>query len=186
MLNESVALERIASIRDVGTRTLVSRILEDTAEFYGADITRLRGSFDLAFFVSALIEQSSDISGLINGSIPVEYWFEDYPRPIPVRAVDDPGPTIRSQEAFNYAALHDDPRIQAALLGLMTRATTKHAVFHPNVKSFRFYGPNPPVHEMPVAPLDYLFMLTAVAYALEPGRPARRCIEESPTEPPGK
>jgi hypothetical protein len=183
MLNESVALEHVGAIRDAPSRELVSQILKDTLEFYRADVTRLVGTFDLGFFVNVLIEQASDISGLIKGTVPVEYWFEDYPRPMPIRELDDPGPMIRSQEAFNYAALHGDVRVQAALLGLMSRATSKHAVFHPRVKSVRHYGPNPPVHEMPAAPLDYLFMLTAVAHALEPGRPARRYIEELPGGP---
>jgi|SRR5579863_2362046 len=183
LLNEPIARDRVAAIPDTRSRALVSSILDETVEFYRTDVTQLRGRFDLAFFVNVLSEQASDISGLIRGTVPVEYWFEDYPRPMPVTELADPGPVLRSQEAFNYAALHHDPRVQAALLGLTSRATSKHAVFHPRVKSSRSYGPNPPVHEMPAAPLDYLFMVTAVAHALEPGRPARRYIEESAAEP---
>jgi hypothetical protein len=180
LINEVEARTRIDQIRDPETKAVVGELLESAFRFYHEDPSQLRGDFDLVFFVNLLNEQISDIMGLIRGAVPVEYWFGVPPSPVEVSEGEDLGPNgIRPRLAFNYVATCGEPRIQAALFGLITRANWKQATFLSNIKKHKYYGPNPPVSEKPEAPFDFLFMVTAVAHSLEPGMAARRLIEAS-------
>ena len=121
LINVQRARELVEAIQDPASRALIALLVESVVEFHSADSTQLRGSFDLAFLVNVLEEISVDISGLLQGTVPIEYWFEDYPSPTPFDEASDFGPTgFRQQAAFNYAALYPDKKVQATLLTLTT------------------------------------------------------------------
>lgn len=185
LIREAQAEEALAGIEDPVTRLPINLLTESLVKYYRAEPTRLQGSFDLLFFVNVLKERIEDISGLLRGSTPVEYWFDDYPQPVPVDEAYDTSPTgLRQGQAFNYAANQGDPRLQAALLGLTARANLKQALLLPTVKGYKHHGPGTPaVPEAPVQPFDFLFMVEAVANALGPGQPARVFLEGTPTAP---
>ena len=147
-------------IREAEARDLIAGAL---VEFHKADPTQLRGAFHLVFFVHVLEELIDDVSGLLRGTIPVEYWFDDYPKPMPVDEATDRGPTSRRHgQAFNYAARLDEP-VRAALLNLTARADLKPAML---LRAIKHHGSDaPPVPEAPAEPFDFLFMVMAVDHA---------------------
>jgi hypothetical protein len=185
LIREAQAEEVIAGIEDPATRLRIKLLTDSLVDYYRKEPTRLQGSFDLMFFVNVLRERIDDISGLLRGSTPVEYWFDDYPQPVPVDEACDTSPTgLRQGQAFNYAANHGDPRLQAALLGLTARANLKQALLSPTVRGSKHHGPGTPaVPETPVCPFDFLFMVEAVDSALGAGQPARVFFEGEPKAP---
>ncbi len=158
LIRESQAKELIAGIEDSSVRIPIDLMVASLVDFYRADPAQLRGAFDLVFFVNVLKERIDDVSGLLRGTIPVEYWFEDYPKPMPVDEANDSGPTgVRFRKAYNYAANLDDELVQAALLGLTARANLKQALLLPTVKGWKHHGNDaPPVPETPAEPFDFL------------------------------
>jgi hypothetical protein len=185
MINEAQAEEVIAGIEDPAMRIPISLLTKSLLEYYSEHPTQLDGFFDLQFFVHALMEVIEEISGLVRGTTPVEYWFPDYPHPVAVDEARDYGPTgLRQGQAFNFAANQRDERVQAALLTLKSRADLKQSLLLPTVKRWKHHGPGiPPVPEAPARPFDFLFMVKAVAHGLDPGQPARIFFEAKPGTP---
>jgi hypothetical protein len=154
LIEEARAKDAIAEIEDSAVRVPISLLVESLVAFYQAQPARLRRSFDLLFFVNVLKERIDDISGLLRGTVPVEYWFDDYPKPEIEDEASDSSPTgLRQRQAFNYAARHPDGQVQAALLGLTARANLKQALLMPNVKGYKAHGLAPPLPEAPLCHL---------------------------------
>jgi len=182
LIGEGEAKEAIAEIEEPTVRIPLSILAQSLVDFYEDDPTRLMGSFDVMFFVDVLRERIDDISGLVRGIIPVEYWFDNYPHPVPVDMSHDESSTgLRQKQAFNYAARHHEARVQAALLGLITRADLKQTLLMPTVKRYEVHGDIPVIPRAPTQPFDFLFMVMAVDYALRPGQPLRLFFEETPS-----
>jgi hypothetical protein len=180
MVREAPARELIASIEDPSVRVPIGLIVDSLVEFYGTDPTQLHGAFDLVFFVHVLEERIDDVSGLLRGTVSLDYW--GYPPELtPVEEAADRGPTgLRYRQAYNYAARLDDEFVRAALLSLANRADVKQTLLLPTVKGYKHHGPGTPaVPEAPAEPLDFLFMVMAVDHALKPGKPARSFFENS-------
>ena len=181
IIREAPARELIAAIEDPSVRIPIGVLVDSLVDFYRADPTQLHGAFDLVFFVHVLEERIDDVSGLLQGTIPVEDWFDDYPKPVPVDEGTDSGPTgLRQRQAFIYVAKLDEP-LRAALLNLTARANLKQVLLLPTIKGWKHHGNDaPPVPEALAEPFDFLFMVMAVDHhALKPGQPACSFIEHS-------
>lgn len=174
LIGEAKAEELIAAIEDPARRLPIRLLTKSLVNYYEEQPNELQGSFDLVFFVNVLKETIGEISGLLRGTTPVEYWFPDYPRASAVDEAHDTSPTgLRPRQAFNFSARHSDAQVQAALLTLIARANVKQTLLLPTVKGFKQHGPMPQVvPEAPTHPFDFLFMVKAVASALGHGQPA--------------
>jgi hypothetical protein len=134
MIREAPARELIASIEDPSVRVPIGLIVDSLVEFYGTDPTQLHGAFDLVFFVHVLEERIDDVSGLLRGTVSLDYWGYP-PELMPVEEAADRGPTgLRYRQAYNYAARLDDEFVRAALLSLANRADVKQTLLLPTVK----------------------------------------------------
>jgi hypothetical protein len=160
LIRETQARELIGGIEDPSVRIPIGLIVDSLLEFYRADPAQLRGAFDLVFFVHVLEERIDDVSGLLRGTVSLDYWGYP-PEPMPVDEATDSGPTslrssLRYGQAYNYAARLDDEVVQAALSGLTRHADLKQTLLLPNVKMAKEYmAPDytPPVPEAPADPL---------------------------------
>ena len=179
LIEKTRADKLIAEIEDPAVRRSISLMVDGVVEFYNQDPSRLQSSFDLAFFVEVLKEMADWISGALLGTVNIEPWSGEPAQPTAVDPTleSDPG-HLRSGQAYNYSVTREDKRVEAALLSLTTRAQLKQALkLRPSIKQGRPHGLTPVVPALPVQPLDFLFMVMAADYALQPGQPARLALE---------
>jgi len=168
MINLDRANALIEEIEDEQNRLAIRLLMEGVKQFYEDHPGDLKSPFDAAFFVQILGEIIVAIRSDLDGSIPIEYWFDDYPFEV---SVDDPENDVskdglRGKQANNYAVRCTHRRIQSVLLRVSTRAYIRQDTYKERRTGKELIA----IH--PQAPFDYLFAFMAVDFALQPGGPA--------------
>jgi len=178
LIEKTRADKLIAEIEDPALRRSVSLLVDGVVEFYNQDPSRLQSSFDLGFFAEVLKEMVDWISRALLGTTNIAPWSGEPAQPTPVDPTfeSDPG-HLRSGQAYNYSVTREDKRVEAALLSLITRAELKQSLKLKPPISYAAHGVTLAVPALPVQPLDFLFMVMAADYALQPGQPARLALE---------
>jgi hypothetical protein len=170
----------LATIGDALNRSLVGSILAEIERFYSVDPSGLEAPCDLAFVCKVIDYGLRDALDLLQEIVnEALYWSDELPRlaVAPVEPDKDNGRhTKRIIQAENYCALHPNKWMAAALMGVlsdvdrMIRATGPGFRYNP--------GPNRPrvPADLPAEPLDCLFLVRALDYALRPDGPVRTLI----------
>jgi hypothetical protein len=160
----------LAEIDEEPKRSLVTSILAEMQQFHGADPSGLETPCDLAFVCMAL----DLLCGIVTEAL---FWSDEFPR-LTVRPVeperDNTRHTRRIIQAENYCALHSDKWAAAVLMSFLAGAGLMINATKPKL---RHVGPPLPA-AIPAAPLDYLFLVRALDYALRPDGPVRTMIQE--------
>jgi hypothetical protein len=182
LVEQQRANELILGIDDPILREAASLLFDGVMQYHNADRSRLRGSFDLAFLAEIVEYDIANMAKLLHKAVPWGYWEEpgtlpDRPEPRPVDPSAENGPIwLRIGQAENYCWLHKDRWVGEILFRLFNYAKLKHEVM---IKKTRHYAPEPISGATPMAPLDLLFMVMAMDYALQPGQPARKLLKQS-------
>lgn len=167
--------QSVSQVEKYELREAVRLIIDGVRRFFAQQPSQLMSPFDLVFFTEVLRERI-DLIGTDLREGWRGWWDEgQYPEPraIENRSDDTTDWGIRVWQADNYvAALDYDRSLQAALLVVKAWATLKQ---RPNAKNL---DGTPSNFARPVEPLDHLFMVMAVHYALRPGQPARLLLEQ--------
>lgn len=171
----------LARIDDALKRSLVANILAEIEQFYSVNPAGLEAPCDLAFVCKVLDYGLKDALDLLRGFVDEAlYWSDELPRLV-IESIDPQRDSNeharRIIQAGNYCALHSDRWMAAVLMGvlsdagLMMRATGPKFRYNP--------GPNRPrvPAALPAEPLDYLFLVQALDYALRPNGTVRTMIQ---------
>lgn len=168
--NLELAQRVIAEIEDSESRQAVQLIFEGIRRFSVEQPSHLYSPFDMAYLMEVLRERVDLIRDDLNRDWDGWWGEHEYPQP---RAIEDASGDmadygIRILQALNYISMFDyDRRLQASLLLVHSWATWKQrpAARNRDGTEINF--------SCPCGPLDYLFMVMAVHYALRPNQPAR-------------
>jgi hypothetical protein len=176
LLNKLQAVQTVSEIESTALGRAARLLIEGIEQFFLEQPSQLRSPFDLAFLAVVLKDRMEIIEAFLKGLGPAMDWGNDefYPKAAPIldpsADIDPYG--IRGQQATNYAVTRDSDRLQSVLLTLISGVQTWQRKGGRQA-SGRYSG-TPVTPLKPDFPLDYLFMVMAVDYALRPGTPARR------------
>jgi hypothetical protein len=171
----------LGRIDDASKRSLVATLLAEIERFYSVDPSGLETPFDLAFVCRMLdygLQNALDLlREIVNEAL---YWSDELPRLTVQPADPDQDSTRHARrviQAENYCALRSDKWMAAVLMGALSAAQLMISATGPQ---FRFNpGRNRPQVPavLPAEPLDYLFLVRALDYALRRGGPVRTLIQ---------
>jgi hypothetical protein len=171
----------LARIDNALKRSLVAKILAEIGQFYKANPLSLETPFDLAFVCTVIDYGLGDLLNLLRGIVDEAlYWSDELPKLVvaPIDPARDSNEHARRIiQAKNYCARHSDKWTAAVLMGVLSDVRLVINVAEPK---FRFNpGPSrlPPPAALPTEPLDYLFLVQALDYALRPDGPVRTTIQ---------
>jgi hypothetical protein len=171
----------LAKIDDDINRSLASNILAEIENFYRANRSSLETPCDLAFVSKVLDYGLKGTLDLLRGIVDEAlYWSDELPK-LMIASIDPQKDstehTRRIIQAENYCAQHSDKWMAAVLAGVLSDAGLMIRARGPK---FRYNpGPNRPrvPAALPVEPLDCLFLVQALDYALRPDGPVRTIIQ---------
>lgn len=166
----------IAEIEDSESRQAVQLIFEGIKRFSVEQPSHLYSPFDMAYLMEVLRERVDLIRDDLNRDWGGWWGEREYPE---AKAIEDSSSDLtdyglRVLQALNYISMFDyDRRLQASLLLVHSWATWKQ---RPAARNRDGTQVN---FSRPCDPLDYLFMVMAVHYALRPNQPARILLSGS-------
>lgn len=152
----------------------------EIGQFYSANPSGLETPCDLEFVCKVLNYGLKDARDLLRGIVDEAlYWSYELPT-LTIAPIDPQRDSTeharRIIQAENYCALHHDKWMAAVLMSVLS-----HARLMINAAEPKFYynpGPyRPPVPAIPTEPLDYLFLVQALDYALRPDGLVRTTIQ---------
>jgi hypothetical protein len=179
----------LEKINDALKRSLVGNIVAEIEQFHSANPFSLETPCDLVFVCQVFDYDLKNILDLFRGTVNEElYWSDELPK-LTVGSIDPQRDNTRHKrriiQAGNYCALHSDKWMAAVLMSVLSFAGTMIRATEPGFRHIR--GPNrrQVVGALPAEPLDCLFLVQALDYAMRPDGPVRTMIQAYETSHPG-
>lgn len=180
LTNHSQSATVIANVSSERTREAVASIICGITQFYEYFPSLLCSPLDLRYVAIVLIEQLEHMAAWLTNTMPVWDDTEDPKSRLPFQIdlttpdVGRLGGGLRLGQAANFARSRMVVGFQSALETLVNRCQERERLTKVKV-------PVSPGH-----PVDLLFLVMAVDFALRPGQPARVLLDHWPDEYPGK
>jgi hypothetical protein len=183
LIKEVEAEQQIERIGSEATRLAVHLLLKAVKEYYSHNPSSLVGDLDLAFLVDVLEYDIEDLQELLLHRTPRGYWDDPSPEWFKIRSLTSTdrrsAAGIRTDQANDFCGAITDVWLGYGLLSVLSIADLKRQLMNKNVphRHWPIPGKQPVAPAEPASPLDELFVVEALCYALRTEGPARALLE---------